>query len=178
MSPTQFFIGLAIVVLVVTVFSMGRMGNKALVIYRRSNRQRIEEFVPIGAERLMFEGMELELLPQRATLQWYNKGILGMLKLGVWVVAYDFSWNSKFPHDPNNFENVSVTPAIAKLYNRQSGMRAFAAGVQSQMGQKQSKIKELLPWIAILAVGVVGFMVYQQGQHISFLDNMMRSFVK
>ncbi len=152
-------------------YAINNLKNKCLCTYRRRSKQRLEKYIPLRAEGVVFEGKRFEIVPDRAGLQW--KTILGLF--GTWVITYDFSWYYRYPHNPNDFANVWDSPELRHNINLEERMRAFAKGYPSMAtGKKASVLQQYLPWIAILAVVIIGVMVYNQSQHINLLEQMMK----
>ncbi len=179
MTPVQFFGGLVGFAILMVWFTLAKLKNRALCRYHRASKQIIEKAVKIDDNHVIFDGLEFTIVPGRASLQWYDKGLLGWFRLGTWVVSYDFSRNSKYPHDPNQFSYNGMPPALAKLFNRESAMAAFARGVQKQTGIKQGKFEKWLPWIAILLILVIAFYLNSQlgnlNAHMAAVENTVRA---
>ncbi len=171
MSPEILIVVFVLLFVGYVWYSINNLKNKCLCIFRRKNKQRIKKLVPLKDNKLTFEGFEYDIDPRCAGLEW----VIVMGIFGTWVIAYDFSWYHRFPHDPNDFENVWDTPDLRKSINLQDRMKAYARGQsQALSGKKPSTFQQYLPWIAIFAVVIVGVMLYNTNQHMNLIEEMMK----
>lgn len=143
-------------VLVIAVYSTMRLRGKALCVYRSRTRQQIEKFAPIKKGYVIFDEHKYDLLPDRASLFWYNRGINQFFP--TWVIKYDFAWDNRFPFNPDTYKITRDMPTVRNALNFNEKYQAFAQGVDKQAkGGKVTFIDKYGVWIAIGLVLVIGF---------------------
>ncbi len=171
MNPEIFIVVIALLLVGYILYSIYNLQYKTLCYFRRKNKQRVRRFVPLKDNKVVFDNHEYEIDPRCAQLEWVK--ILGLFS--VPIVAYDFSWYHRFPHNPDDFENTWDTPDLRKAINLTDRMKAYAKG-QSQAlgGKKPSTLQQYLPWIAIIGILIIGVMLYNTNQHISLLEQMQK----
>ena len=155
--------------------------DKIYVRYNRADKTTIDKFVSSHAAKLIFDNQEFDIVRRRITLYWYKRGIHALLPMYVRMLEY--SWYSRWPHDPDDYQNVWETPAVRNAINQEGRYKSLARGISSQGGvKKQSGIQQYLPWIAIGLVLVVAFYFNQQIQgfasHLAVIENMQRAMAK
>ena len=80
----------------------------------------------------------------------------------------DFSWFSRWPHDPDTMTVTMDDPAIRDAFNKQEWVESYFKGAKpSTSTKKQDMLSKYLPWIAVAAVVLVGFWLYQNMAHLS-----------
>ncbi len=176
MSLEQLVMGMSIVLLIMAVYSTSRLKDKILVRYRSRSKTLVEKFIHESAGFVIFEKRKFDVRPRRVCYQWYNRGINQFFPTRV--PTLDYSWNSRFPLNPDAFDNSMESPESLFAIRQDEHFRSWSKGVQTQAGKKQSGFANWIPWIAIILVLLIGFMVYQQNQHIAILENMMRAIGK
>jgi hypothetical protein len=109
--------------------------------------------------------MRFTIMPDRHFLLWWNRGIHSFF--GTWVITYEFSFDSKYPHDPKNFKDNVVSPSVYKVLNNEARMASFAKGVNNQSvgTKKQGSFEKYMPYIVIgVAVIMLVFIWQMKGQ--------------
>ena len=114
-------------------------------------------------------------MPDRHFLLWWDRGIHQFF--GTWVITYEFSFDSKYPHDPKNFKDNVVSPAVAKVLNNESRMASFAKGVNNQGAgvKKQGMMEKYGIYIVALVILVIVYMVFKQGGQITALTKSVNT---
>jgi hypothetical protein len=95
------------------------------------------------------------------------------------VITYEFSFDSKYPHDPKNFRDNVVSPAVAKVLNNESRMSSFAKGVSSQGAgvKKQGMMEKYGLYIAALVILVIVYMVFKLNGQVGALTKTVNTLV-
>ena len=165
-------IGFVLIFVVMGLYLINRLKNRCYCIYIRRNKQVINKFVPLKAESVWFDKKKFEIVPDRATLTW--KTVFGIF--GTWVITYYYSWYSRFPHDPNNFENVWETPEVRSGINQAERMAAFAKGVDTHEKAKQKGgLMSFLPFIIIgVALMFIIYTIYTQGKDMTIMKQALQ----
>lgn len=130
--------------------------NQILCRYRRRNKTLIARFVKMQSRYVYFDNMKCDVIPSCVVWQWYP--ILFFFHL--WVPTLDFSWNSPYPHDPNNLNINSVTPEIRNALNKEEWTLSFFKGARPSTSKASGKfgfIQQWLPILALLGIVVVFF---------------------
>ena len=120
----------------------------------------------------MFDKKQLDIVPDRATLIW--KTVFGIF--GTWVITYYYSWYSRFPHDPNQFDNVWETPEVRGAINQSERMTAFARGVDTH--EKSKKSGGLMSFLPFIIIGVIlifmMYVIYTQGKDMTIIKQALQ----
>lgn len=157
-------------------YSQQKFKSKMLCGFIRANRQRIEQWVPLNSTYVDFKtkyGLEhYEIDPSCIQLMWYDRGFN---KLNPVLVPYvEFKWDTPRPLDPKTFQSTWATPrTFAAAWSEQSHI-AFAKGTSEQVGKKSRFPDWFFPAITICVVLIVAFLVYQQGQRLEYLEQLIR----
>ena len=173
---------MAIAVLVMAWYANTSKRNKILCTFRRINKTKIVRFIKMDSRYVIFDGGKYDIIPSRITFQWYTGGLIHML-FPQWVATLDFSWNSRFPHDPNNLKITSETPATRKALNKEEWVESYFKGANPNTAKtKQSMITQYLPYIAVLLVVIVAVWMYTNMQalsnHIAIVENSLKAIAK
>lgn len=148
---------MAIFLLLMAWWANNSKRNKILCTFRRVNKTKIVKFVKMQSRYVIFDGGKYDIIPSRITFQWYTAGLIHML-FPQWVATLDYSWNSRFPHDPNNLDITAETPETRKALNKEEWVKSYYLGAKPNTGKtKQGMIMSWLPWIAIILVVLVAF---------------------
>lgn len=153
-------------------YSQSKIKNKLLCTFRRANKTRVEMLVPIKSRYVFFDNGRYNINPKCITLFWYNRGVHQFFP--TWMPSLDFNWNSPEPLDPSNFQQTWKTPEASASSQQEDSFKAFAKGIQSQAGVKKSAFPEwLFPVIILGVLAVLGFWIYQMGQHIGTIEQIV-----
>ena len=177
MSPQNLFAILVFVILLMVWYSANSKRSKILCRYTGRDKTEEEKWVDVGKGYVIFRGRKFDIITRRIKNFWFTKGVHMILPTKISLLEY--SWYSRFPHDPDNYSNVWESPEVRNLLNKEEDMRALGKGIGTQMGKKQSGLTAYLPIIAIILVVLVAFYFYTQmqaqGQHLKALENMIKA---
>jgi hypothetical protein len=152
-------------------YSNNSKRDKILCRFRRVNKTLIAKWVKAKSRYVIFDGGKYDIITSRIVLQWYTAGIVHML-FPQWVATLDFSYNSRFPHDPNNLKNNAETPETRNALNKEEWVKSYYRGATPvQSNRKKSIMEQYAPYIAILLVVLVAFYFYNQFQGVSYALN-------
>ncbi len=166
----------AIVILVLVWYSHASMRNKVHCVFRSATGEKIEKLRPVKSRHVIFEGRKYDIDTRRHTLIEWRRGIFALFPTKIY--SYDFSFYSRHPLDPNNIKATWDSPENANRLNQEEALGAFLRHAPAITGKKQSGIMQWLPIIAIIVVVIVGFLVYQQGQHINIMQQQIENLAK
>lgn len=130
--------------------------NKIYCTFRRVNKTKIEKFARMSSRYVIFDGGKYDIIPSRISFVWWNKGLINQL-FPQWVATLDYSWFSRFPHDPNKMEVTAETPKTRKALNKEEWVESYYKGAKPSAANKQNIIAQYLPWVAIGLVVIVAF---------------------
>ena len=153
-------------------YSQNKLKGKIHCTFRRQNKTKIEKFVPQKSRYVIFDGGQYNVNTKRITLLLYNRGIHQFFP--TYVPSLDFSWYSPNPLDPERFKSTWDTPETREASRQEDSFRAFAKGIMSQIGKKSRFPEWLFPAITIGAIMIIGYLVYQQSQHLSYLEQLIK----
>ena len=182
MSIQTFVMLMALMILGMAWYANTSKRNKILCRFRRVNKTMVAKFVKMQNRYVIFDGGKYDIKPSRIVFQWYQSGLIHMI-FPQWVATLDYTYSSRFPHDPNNMNITSETPATRKALNKEEWVESYYKGAKpSAPGKKQSLITQYLPWISILLVVMIGFYLYNNMQvmvnDMNIMKNMLNTITK
>lgn len=149
--------GLALVIIWGGISARIKM-NQILCVYRRVNLQKVEKWVRIRDDHVVFDGAQFDVESDCLCPVYYNKGIHAFFP--IWVMSLDYNYASRHPLNPRTLKINVVTPKVLKTMNNQGHMQAFNQSMPSQK-KKQGLLEGWLPLIAI-AIVIVGLWYMNQ----------------
>jgi len=160
-SMVMAFAMLLIVFVMYGVYSTTKKQKQVLIIFHRRTGQIIERFATVNDKTVDVDGFRFTIMPDRHFLFLWDRGIHSFFK--TWVITYEFSFDSKYPHDPKNFKDNVISPSVSKVLNNEARMGSFAKGVNNQGSgvKKQGMFEKYLPYIMILVVVILLVVVVQ-----------------
>ena len=172
---TTVFLMLVIVFVMYGAYSTLKKKKQVLIIYHRVTGQLLEKFATVNDRTVDIDNKRFTIMPDRHFLMWWDRGIHQFF--GTWVITYEFSFDSKYPHDPKNFKDNVVSPAVAKVLNNESRMSSLAKGVNNQGAgvKKQGMMEKYGIYIVGLIILVIVYMVFKQGGQITALTKTVNS---
>ena len=167
MSPQNFVLITAALIVLCAWYANSSKRNKILCRFRRVNKTIVGRWVKMTSRYIVADGRKYDIVPRRISLYWYTAGIVHML-FPQWVSSMDFSWFSRWPHDPDTMTVTMDDPAIRDAFNKAEWVESYFKGAKpSTSTRKQDMLSKYLPWIAVAAVVLVGFWLYQNMAHLS-----------
>ncbi len=161
MNLQNIIMGFVVFVFLYAWYSSSKKAKQILCIYRRVDKTRIEKWVSRHSDFVLFDGAKYQIEPDRIGLQMYTRDI--HLFLPIWVQALDYSWYSKHPHDPNNWDNNSESPGVNEALNMEQATKDIAKGLATQSGgKKENMLQKYLPYILLIGFAIIGVMYYTQ----------------
>ena len=170
----EFITLIAIMAIILVVMAWSANTNKRNKIYctiRRVNKTKIEKFVKMTSRFVIFDGGKYDIIPSRITFIWWNKGLIHQL-FPQWVASLDFTWSSRWPHDPNKLHVTAETPRTRNALNKEEWVESYYKGAKPSSKIQKNMIEQYLPWIALIGVGLVGAYLYttMQGMAMDLAD--------
>lgn len=153
-------------------YSQSKLKNRLLCTFRRANKTKVEKLIPIRSKYVIFDGGRYNVNPKRISLFWYNRGIHQFFP--TWLPTLDFTFDDPNALNPEDFKVTWDTPEAREASGQEDAFRAFAKGVTAQLGKKSRFPEWLFPAITIGAIAMIGYLVYQQGQHLSYLEQLIK----
>ncbi len=99
-----------------------------------------------------------------------------------WVATLDFTYESRFPLDPNTLKPVIISPEVRASMNKEEWVKSYARGFTPPGNKKQSILQGYLPWISIMLVVLVGFWMYNNmaslSNQMAIMQNNLRAIMK
>ena len=172
---------MALAILFMAWYANSSKRDKILCTFRRINKTKINKFVKMNSRYVIFDNGKYDIISSRITFLWYNGGFIHMI-FPQWVATLDFSHTSRFPHDPNNMNKNWETPEVRNAINKSELVTSYFKTSTPNSTKKQGKLTEYLPWIAIMAVVLVGFYLYNNMQilnnQLAYLQNAINAINK
>ena len=173
------FIAVMLVCLVaISWYANSSKRNKIYCTFRRINKTKIKKFVKMTSRYVIFDGSRYDIIPSCITFEWWDKGLIHMM-FPQWVATLDFTWDSRFPEDPNTMNPVIISPEVRNAMNKEEWVKSYAKGFTPPSAKKQSTFQQYLPWLSIGLIVLVGFYLYSNMQmifnQIAVLDNALKA---
>ena len=132
------------------------MRDKILIYYNRENKTQITKWVKMRGRYIIFDGKKFDIISSRIVFRYYNGGLIYWL-FPQWVATLAYSYNSRFPHDPNNLEINTETPEVRNALNLQEWVLSYFRGAKPSQPKatRSGLIEKYLPWAALVGVGLV-----------------------
>lgn len=170
-----------VILVVIAWYANTSKRNKILCTFRRVNKTKIKKWVKMSGRYVIFDKGKYDVIPSRITFEWYSAGLVHWL-FPQWVATLDYSYNSRFPHDPNNMAINAETPATRKALNKEEWVESYYKGAKPSQDKRQGMLQQYLPYVAILLVVAVAFIGYNWitkiNYHISDISNTLNTLVK
>ncbi len=165
---------ICVAVVAINWYSAREKRDKIYCTFRRRNKQKIAKWVSMKDTHVVFDHMQFNVVSRCVTFQYFTGGLFGWLN-PMFVATLDYDASNEDPFNPDDLsESRIITPRVRKTINNEDRMAAFARGVNIQAGKKKGGIADLLPWIAVLGLVIVGFFVYQDHQNQQILISQMQ----
>jgi len=153
-------------------YSITKFKGKLLCTFRSANKTKQEKLIRLNSKHVIFDGGKYDVNPKRITTFWYNKGLHQFFPIPV--PTLDFRHGDRNALDPETFQTTWDTAEAREMSNQEENYKAFNKGLQTQLGRKSRFPEWLFPMATIGAVLVIGYLVYQQGQHLSYLEQLIK----
>jgi hypothetical protein len=174
MSLSTFVMLTAVGLLAMAWYANTSKRNKILCRYRRVNKTLITKFVSMDKKdphHVVFDGGRFNIVPSSIVFQWYTGGFIHMV-FPIFVPTLDFTYESRWPLDPNTLKPAIISPAVRKSLNKEEWVKSYAKGFTPPGNKKQSLLQGYLPWIA-LGIAVLG--IFWMYNNITALANTVAS---
>lgn len=180
LTPQTLLLIMAAAIIFMAWYANMSKRDKILCTFRRVNKTKIVKWVKMNSRYVIFDHRKYDIIPSRIVSQWYTAGLVHML-FPQWVQTLDFTYSSRWPHDPNTMSVNLDDPAIRDALNKQEWVESYVKGATPKGTNKRAGgfLDKYLPWLAIAAVVLVGFWMYQNQQNLAhqfaILNNTVNS---
>ena len=151
--------------------------DKIYCTFRRINKTKIEKFVKMTSEYVIFDKWKYDIVPSSITFIWWDKGLIHQI-FPQWVASLDYSYHSRFPHNPNKMRQSWETPEVRKAINKREWVLSYAKGFTPPTRKAESGLNKYIPWIAVIMVLLVAGYVMMNMQGLAVQINMLEENVK
>lgn len=174
MDFQTFFFALIVILLVAAVYSTQGKKNKLLVHYTRRDRTEFDKWVKLTDNYVILDNKKFDVLPNKITSMWHTKGINWLFPTRVNYIK--FSWYSRFPHDPDNYNITVIDPAVRNAINKSETFLSYARSFQPQT-KKKAGLTQYLPMITlILVIAVAAYFYVNMDELGRQMFNLQQSF--
>ena len=163
MSLQTLFTFMLVAVVVMAWWANVGKRNKIYCSFRRVNKTKIDKFVKMDSRYVVFDKKKYDIVSSCITFVWWDKGLVHFL-FPQWVATLDFTWNNRWPHDPNTQKPVIISPEVRNAMNKEEWVKSYAKGFTPPTAKKQTLFQQYLPMISVLLVVVVGLYLYNNMQ--------------
>jgi hypothetical protein len=180
MSIQTFIVLVCILLMGMAWYANTSKRDKILIRYRRKNKTLITKFVSMhkkDPQHVIFDNLQFDIIPHCIVFQHYKNGFIHML-FPIFVPTLDFTWNSRYPLDPNTLEPVIISPEVRAVMDKEEWMKSMAKHTAPpSTTKKQTVFQQYLPWI-LCGVAVLGiFYLYTQVAELkSWAEAMQNNF--
>jgi hypothetical protein len=167
----------SIIIPVVVIFffamfymSQMKLRNKILCTFTRPNKTEIEAWIPLYSQEVVFDNGKYgigryQVVPDCITMQWYTRDFSKLFP--TLVPTMKFVWWSDMPLDPTTGKPSWATPEAKQAGRQEDNIKSLARQV-ANVNSKKSRFPEwFFPVIIIVAVLIVGFLVYSSNASMS-----------
>lgn len=149
---------IVVLLFIMAYYSTNSKKNKILCLYTGRDKTDEERWVGVKAGFVIFGGRKFNIVPRRITSFWMTRGIHMIFPTKVNCLKY--SWYSRFPHDPDDYRNVWETPEARAAIDTSELVTSFFKTATPTAQKKQGVLQAYLPFIAIIALGLLAFWAY------------------
>ena len=144
--------------------SQQKFKDKMLCTFIRPNRQKIEQWVPLYANYIVFDRgkygvLQYECDPNCITMQWYTRGLNKFFP--ILIPTLEFKWDTPNPLNPTTFVSTWHTPEARKAAWESHQHVAFAKGTAAAIGKKGRFPDWLFPAVTAGLILIVLYIVWQ-----------------
>lgn len=173
---------MAVFIVIMAWYANSSKRDKIYCRFKRVNRTQIAKFVKMQSRYVVFDKKKYDVIPSCIVFEWWDKGLIHMM-FPQWVASLDFTWANQFPHDPKTLKPVVISPEVRHAMNKEEWAKSYFKSSQPKAAkQSMGMLQQYLPWIAIMAVVLVGFYLYSNmqslNQHIAVIENTLRAITK
>ena len=153
--------------------SQQKLRNKMLCTFVRSNKTKIEAWVPIDSTQVVWDKgrsgyARYYINPDDIIMQWYARGINRFFP--VLIPTLEFRWNSPFTVNQMTGETTWLTPEALNASWEEHQHKAYAQATQQATGKKGRFPDWLVP---VATVGLLLIVLYIVWQGMAGLDLRM-----
>ena len=153
---------MAIVLVVMAWYSTNSKRNKILCLYTGKDKTDEEKWISVDKGFVIFRGRKFDIISRRITSFWLTRGINWLFPTKVNCLKY--SWYSRFPHNPDNYEDVWETPETRAAIDTSELVKSYFRTSTPTSVKPSSMVSQYLPWVSIVLVVLVGFWLYSNMQ--------------
>ena len=156
-------------------YSAYKLKDQIFCTFRRKDNTLIEKFATNKQARIDFDNGWYDVEPQNIYTQLWTKGI--HLIVPTWIRRLDFRWDSSKSLNPRTFTNTWETPEAKKALDKTHAVSQLFAGNRSALAGrgKLSLLEKYQPYIVILGMVGIGYLIYSQGATLQMLVNGLAS---
>lgn len=169
MDTTTLLIAAVILLIGFLVFELNKMKGRIFCRYFRADGTDIEKWVKAKQRRTEFDDGWYYVNNKRISMHVLDKGIFKLFPIRVPCLTY--YWWSPQPIDPKTGEAGWETPEARKNLGKEEDIRALMVGTQKAVGiqAKTSFLDRWLPYIMVIAIVIIGYMIYTLNSRIDML---------
>lgn len=185
LSLPQFISILLMFVIGYGILSCYDKKNKIFCTFKANDRTEQSRWTKKSQDKIIFKGSDgrerwYDIEIGRTTLKWITNGIHLLFPLFGRCLTY--TQDSRRPEDPFTFSNtMDADPAVRATLDAKDDVLEFEQRTEKGLGVGKMKgglLQQWMPIIMILGFAILGYLIYQQGQHINLLgkgQNLLES---
>jgi hypothetical protein len=158
--------------LLMTWYSLWGLKGKIKCQFRRKDGTTETKTLPMKGGYVYYNGGRYEINRRRIDIHWAK--LWGLLPFPMPFL--EWKWDTDQPLDPKTFKNSWDSPEARNASDSEKDWRSFNQGWDSQTGSKKSSgFERWIPWIALGAIVIVGFLVYQLSGKLGVIEQQIQS---
>ena len=147
-------------------FSSRKLRNKLYCHYTGQDKTEEDKWTTMKAGNVVFRGLKFDILPDRITSFWLTTGIHWFFPTRVNYAK--FSWYSRWPHNPNNYNlTIMGNPAVRNAIDKSELVESYFKTSTPTVTKKQGMIAQYLPLVTIVLIVCIAFYCYSNFEAIS-----------
>lgn len=181
MNPQMLFTIIIAMLFVAAWYSTNSKRNKIYCFYRGRDNTIQARWVNMTDSYVLFPpNKKFRVLPERMSSFWYKGGIHFFFPTKV--NSLEYSWNSIYPLNTQDYQKSWVTPETYKIHNTEDAFRSYGKGFAPKDNKKQGMLMQYLPIICVVLIVIVGFWAYTNfnaiGDALTDISNKVNTIVK
>ena len=180
MSFSTFLVVIVVLMFIMAYYSTNKKRNQILCRYSGKDKTIEQKWLNADKGYVIFRGRKFDVITRRIQSFWFTSGIHYLFPTKV--NYQEWSWYSRFPHDPDNYENVWETPEVRDAINTSELVQSFYKTTTPTATKKKSMLEAYLPFIILIVVVLGGFFLYTNIQgiaaHVASMQNQINSIAK
>lgn len=160
------------VLLILTWYNLWQLQGKIKCMFRQPDGSVVYKTLPMKGDWVYYKNVPYHINRKRIDINWFK--MWGILTLPIPLL--EWKWDSEEPLDPTTFRNTWDTPDARGMADSKKDWQSMNEGIDQQVGaRKAGGFERWLPFVAIGATLIVGFLVWQISGKMGIIEQQIQS---